>query len=131
MARRFRRSAKIELTLLLPNGGRLEPVDIELIETIRDCRSISGAGRLLDISYRKTWRMVDALNRTFSSPVIETFPGRREGGAEVTIFGERLVALFRSMERNTSASTIAALNEIVASLDKSFEPETSSEAKTA
>lgn len=131
MSRRNRRGTKIELTLLLPNGGRLEPADIALIEAIRDCRSISGAGRLLDISYRKTWRMVDALNRTFSATVVETFPGRREGGAEVTIFGERLVALFRSMERATGAATAAALGEIVASLDKAFVPESDSEARSA
>ena len=35
------RSANIELTLALPNSGRLEPIDIQLIETIADCRSIS------------------------------------------------------------------------------------------
>lgn len=131
MTRRQRRSARIELTLVLPNGGRLDPVDIQLIEVIRDCRSISGAGRLLDISYRKTWRMVDALNRTFSSRVIETFPGRREGGAEVTVFGERVVALFRSMERSTNSATAAALGELVASLDKEFVADTASEARSA
>ena len=82
MTRRKTRSANIELTLALPNSGRLEPIDIQLIETIADCRSISAAGRRLDISYRKTWRMVDALNRTFSARVVETFPGRRDGGRE-------------------------------------------------
>lgn len=131
MTRRMRRTTRIELTLVLPNGGRLEPIDIGLIEAVRNCRSLSGAGRLLDISYRKTWRMVDALNRTFASPVVETFPERREGGAEVTMFGERLVAIFRSMERSTSAATAAALGQIVASIDRSVVPETEAEAHTA
>lgn len=112
--------ARIELSLALPNGGRLEPIDIRLIETIRDLRSISGAGRSLDISYRKTWCMVDALNRIFATRVIETFPGRRDGGAEVTIFGERLVALYRSMERRSVTATAAALAEIVASVDEDY-----------
>jgi len=124
MTRRRGRPAMIELTLQLPNGGRLEPVDIDLMETIRDCRSISGAGRRLDISYRKAWRMVDVLNRMFSARVVETFPGRRDGGAEVTAFGERLVALYRSMERRTASSTSAAFGEIVAAIDQSYVPET-------
>lgn len=131
MTRRKTRSANIELTLALPNSGRLEPIDIQLIETIADCRSISAAGRRLDISYRKTWRMVDALNRTFSARVVETFPGRRDGGATVTAFGLRLVALYRSLERRTASAGEAALSEIVGSLDKSYVPETATDARSA
>lgn len=123
MPRKLSVAAALELTLVLPNGGRLDPVDIRLIEMIRDCRSISGAGRSLDISYRKTWRMVDALNRMFCARVVDTFPGRRDGGAEVTVFGERLVALYRSMERRTSSATAAAMNEITAAVDIDYEPE--------
>jgi molybdate transport system regulatory protein len=124
MPQRCAPHAEIELSVLLPNGGRLEPIDIRLIETIRSCRSISGAGRLLDISYRKTWRMVDALNRTFSARVIETFPGRRDGGAEVTVFGERLIALFRSAERRSRTATAVTLAEMAASMDETFVPDT-------
>jgi molybdate transport system regulatory protein len=123
--------ARLELSLALPNGGRLEPVDVRLIETIRASRSISGAGRALGISYRKTWCMVDALNRTFSSRVVETYPGRHEGGAEVTAFGERLVALYRSIERRSASSTAAAMAEIVASLDPDFVVEPAGEAGPA
>lgn len=121
MPRKTAISAAIELSLLLPNGGRLEPLDFRLIETIARCRSISGAGRLLDISYRKTWRMVDALNRMFTHRVVETFPGRRDGGAEVTIFGQRLVAIYRSMERRTATSAAAAMAEIVAATSNRYE----------
>jgi molybdate transport system regulatory protein len=124
-------ATRIELILALPNGGRIEPIDIRLIETIRGCRSISGAGRILDISYRKTWRMADTLNRTFATRVIETFPGRRDGGAEVTAFGMRLVALFRSMERRSATASAAAVGEIVASLDPDFVPEITAEAHSA
>lgn len=123
MTRPRNRVTTLELALCLPNGGRLEPIDVRLIEAIRTCRSISGAGRLLDISYRKTWRMVDGLNRTFASRVIETFPGRREGGAEVTIFGARLVALFRSMERRAAKACREAADELAASCDRRFVPE--------
>lgn len=117
------RAPALELTLLLPNGGRLEPADVRLVEAIGACRSISGAGRLLDISYRKTWLMVDALNRTFATRIVETFPGRRDGGAEVTPFGRRVVALYRSMERRSMSTTAAAMAELVASLDGDFSAE--------
>ena len=131
MPSKMSRSTAIELTVVLPNAGRILAIDVRLIETIDDCRSISGAGRRLDISYRKTWRMVDALNRMFTARVVDTFPGRRDGGAAVTPFGARLVALYRSMERRTNASTTAALAEIVAAIDKNYEPDLHSEVDSA
>ena len=73
--------------------------------------------------------MVDAMNRTFETKVIETFPGRRGGGAEVTAFGQRIAALFRSIERRSSRAAAAALNELTATLDRSFEAEEVSEAR--
>jgi len=60
------------------------------------------------------------LNRTFESRVIETFPGRRGGGAEITAFGQRIVALFRSVQRRSSQAAAAPLEELTASLDWSF-----------
>ena len=72
--------------------------------------------------------MVDAMTRTFETKVIETFPGRRGGGAEVTAFGQRIAALFRSIECRSSRAA-AALNELTATLDRSFEAEEMSEAR--
>ncbi len=113
--------AQVHLRLSFPNGGGLDEADMALIETIKRCRSILGASKLMGLSYRKTWLMTDALNRTFESKVIETFPGRRGAGAEVTVFGERLVALFRSVERRSSTAAAAAIGELTASLDWGFE----------
>ena len=75
----------------------------------------------MGLSYRKTWLMTDALNRTFESKVIETFPGRRGAGAAPTAFGERLAALFRSIERRSASAAAAAISELSASLDWTFE----------
>jgi molybdate transport repressor ModE-like protein len=51
------------------NGGSLTPEDLALIEAIRSERSILAASRATGVSYRKCWLMVDALNRTFETPV--------------------------------------------------------------
>lgn len=118
-------SAKIEVTLRFPNGGSMTPEDLMLIDAVRSERSISAAGRALDISYRKCWLMVDAMNRTFETPVFATYPGRRGGGAELTSFGERLVALYRSSERRAATAAKAALDELTAALDPDFCPRAS------
>jgi molybdate transport system regulatory protein len=113
--------AGIHVELSFPNGGSLGEADVALIETLQRCRSILGASKLMGLSYRKTWLMTDALNRTFESKVVETFPGRRGGGAEVTAFGLRLAALFRSIERRSSSASAAALAELTAALSSTFE----------
>ncbi|WP_034991431.1 winged helix-turn-helix domain-containing protein [Beijerinckia mobilis] len=114
--------AGLAIELQLPNGGTFKPEDLALINMIRTERSIIGASRALGLSYRKCWLSVDALNRTFESPVIATFPGRRGGGAEITPFGERLVALYCSIARHASNSAKKSLDELTSALDWSFEP---------
>jgi len=129
MAHNGNRRAKVHIRLSLPNGGSLDEADIALIETLQKCRSILGASKPLGMSYRKTWIMADAMNRMFETRVIETFPGRRGGGAEVTAFGQRIVALFRSIERRSSRAAVAALDELTASLDRSFDAQEAGEAR--
>ncbi len=116
MSKTGKKQAQLHVRLEFPNGGSLDETGIALIETLVRCRSILGASKLMGLSYRKTWLMTDALNRTFESKVIETFPGRRGAGAEVTAFGQRLAALFRSIERRSSAAAAAAAGELTASL---------------
>jgi molybdate transport system regulatory protein len=120
-----REATRIELTIYFPNGGRLSPEDIALIDSIRKQRSILGASRATGVSYRKCWLMVDALNRTFETPVIATYPGRRGGGAEMTPFGDRLVALYHSMNRRSRTTASAALEELSNALNSRFQPRAS------
>ena len=115
-------SAHVSIEIHLPNGGAFGPEDLALIEAIRSVRSIIGASRSLGLSYRKCWLGVDALNRMFESPIVATYPGRRGGGAEITPFGERLVALYRSIERHADSSARKSLDELTASVDWSFDP---------
>ncbi len=75
--------------------------------------------------------MVDAMNRTFETPVFATFPGRRGSGAELTDFGARLVALYRSMERRARSASAQGLAELTASLNPSYRPRASGEAQEA
>jgi molybdate transport system regulatory protein len=129
MAHDGKREQRVHVRLSLSNGGGLDESDIALLETLQKCGSILGASKLLGVSYRKTWLMADAMNRTFETKVIETFPGRKGGGAEVTAFGWRIAALFRSIERRSNKAAAAALEELMASLDRSFDEEEAGEAR--
>ncbi len=105
--------AKLSLRIELPNGSRLGPGKVALLESIGHRRSIAAAARDHDMSYRRAWLLIDDLNRAFSEPVVETFPGRSQGaGASLTTFGTRLVALFRATERRCSKTAGPSLREI-------------------
>jgi molybdate transport system regulatory protein len=114
------KQTQMHVRLALPNGASIDEDDIALIETIQRCRSILGASKLLSLSYRTTWLMSDALNRMFECKVIETFPGRH-AATEVTVFGQRLVSLFRSIERRSAAAASGPISELTASLDWSYQ----------
>ncbi len=122
MERENSTAAQVAVEIIFPNGGSFGREEIELVHAIRAQRSIIGASRALGLSYRKCWLSVDALNRTCESPVVATYPGRRGGGAEITGFGERLVALYLSIERHAGSASKKSLEEIMTSLDWSFDP---------
>ena len=75
------------------------PGKAELLEAIATTGSISAAGKRLGISYRRTWLLVDTMNRCFREPVVASATGGSGGGgAQVTAFGRRVLASFRAMQ---------------------------------
>ena len=71
----------------------------------RIARRVGLAARAMGMSYRRAWQLVEALNASFTEPVVRTaIGGKRGGGAAVTEFGKALVASFRAMEDKASAS---------------------------
>jgi molybdate transport system regulatory protein len=102
------------LRIDFPSVDRLGRGKIALLEHIRETGSISAAGRAMDMSYRRAWLLVDALNRMFEEPAVEPQRGGKQGGgAQLTPFGEQLVARFRAMEvrlENALADDLAWLN---------------------
>jgi len=75
------------------------PGKADLLEAIRAEGSISGAGRKLGMSYRRTWLLVDAMNRCWAQPLVEaTAGGGRHKGARVTAAGLQILTAFRALE---------------------------------
>ena len=110
-----------------PDGRRLGPGKIMLLEAIREHRSILSAAKAIGMSYRRAWLLVDELDRMFEQRVIVTFPGRRGAGTEVTAFGERIIALYRAMERQAAKATNAAVDELTKALSAEFRPQSHAE----
>jgi len=93
------------LTLRLLSGARpaMGPGKAELLEHIATSGSISAAARAMDMSYRRAWQLVEAMNRDFSAPLVTTATGgKRGGGAAVTELGQKALEQFRRMELKAS-----------------------------
>jgi molybdate transport system regulatory protein len=76
----------------------LGPGRVELLEHIECERSISAAARLMDMSYRRAWELVQDMNEAAGVPLVEASPGGSGGGgAAVTAHGREAIRLYRSL----------------------------------
>jgi molybdate transport system regulatory protein len=62
-------SDRLSIRLDLASGARIGPGKVAVLEEIARSGSISAAGRVLRISYRRTWELVEDLNRSLGTPV--------------------------------------------------------------
>lgn len=86
------------------------PGRAELLEAIRQHGSISAAGRALDMSYKRAWDLIEALNASFREPLVEAARGGASGGgAQLTRTGETVLELYRRVEAAASASAATEL----------------------
>lgn len=102
------------------DSGRLGHGKIDLLEHIRDAQSLAAAARAMGMSYKRAWELLATLNEMFDEPVTVSHPGRNVAGATtLTPFGERLIALFRALERRAGQATAAGLDELAAASRRS------------
>jgi len=94
---------RLSIRLDLFSRARLGPGKVAVLEEIARSGSISAAGRALRISYRRTWELVEDLNRSLGTPVVETVAGGSGGGGAVlTRAGKAVIARYRAIEIDTA-----------------------------
>jgi molybdate transport system regulatory protein len=97
---------KVQVRVLLDDEIALGPGKADLLEAINQTGSISAAGKKLGMSYRRTWLLVDTMNRCFVQPVIKTVTGgSRGGGAQVTPLGQEVLAEYRKLQAEVTAAS--------------------------
>lgn len=114
--------SRLFLRIDFPDGRQLGPGKIALLEAIGAHGSIVAAAKALGMSYRRAWLLTDELDRMFEEPVLVTYPGRRGTGTEITPFGQRLIAIYRAMERQSAKATRGAVDELTRSLAADYQP---------
>ncbi|EZP74388.1 ModE molybdate transport repressor domain-containing protein [Sphingomonas paucimobilis] len=92
-------SLKIKIQIMCGSEIAMGPGKADLLDAIRETGSISAAGRALGMSYRRTWLLVDAMNRCWRERLVVAVPGGgRDKGAHVTVAGEAVLAAYRAMQ---------------------------------
>src|SRR5271169_4076892 len=109
---------RLSIRVDLASGAKIGPGKVAVLEEIARSGSISAAGRVLNMSYRRTWELVEDLNRSLGTPVVETAAGGSGGGGAVlTKAGKAVVNSYRAIELDTALAArkhLLALNRVCA-----------------
>lgn len=118
---------KLKAQLFCEAETAMGPGKADLLEAIDREGSISGAGRAMGMSYRRTWMLVDTMNRCWVEPLVEATPGGGAGrGAQLTARGREVLQTFRGLEAELEAvakgPTLAKLEGLMAAHPRPAKP---------
>lgn len=107
---------KLKLQIMCGDEIAMGPGKADLLDAIAAHRSISAAGRALGMSYRRTWLLVDAMNRCWQGPLVATTPGNQKAGAHLTPLGEAVLAGYRQLQRDAEHASMSGFATIAEAL---------------
>lgn len=72
----------------------------ELLETVKETRSLRSAAMKMDMAYSKAWKVIKIAEKGLGFPLLDTITGGRQGGgATLTARAETLLTQFRAFEQ--------------------------------
>lgn len=97
---------RTQLRIMLNDEIAFGPGKADLLDAIRKTGSISAAGKQMGMSYRRAWLLVDAMNRCFQKPLVDTAKGGTNGGGtQLTDAGVQVLDHYRGLQHDVSAIT--------------------------
>jgi len=104
---------RTHVRVMLDDEIAFGPGKADLLEAIRATGSISAAGKQLGMSYRRAWLLVDAMNRCFQMPLVETAAGGAAGGgATLSATGENVLQRYRALEQKIAKTAAQGFDAI-------------------
>jgi molybdate transport system regulatory protein len=104
----------LRFRVVLRPGVALGPGKADLLEAIRETRSLTAAATRYGMSYKRCWSLVQEMNGAFRTPLVETEKGGTGGGggARLTELGEHVLARYRQMESDAEAAIEAGVRDL-------------------
>jgi len=111
-------TARLTIRIDFDDGSALGPGKVRLLELVAETGSIRKAAAGMKMSYRKAWLLLQALERTFGAPLVETATGgAKGGGARLARLGREVVGRYRNLE---GAATKAAAKDFRSLMNKAM-----------
>ena len=108
---------KLKAQIYCGDVPAMGPGKADLLDAIDREGSIAAAGRALGMSYRRSWILVDEMNRCFREKLVETLTGGgRERGARLTGTGRTVLAAYRDLDAATALIADSAAYRTVSDL---------------
>jgi molybdate transport system regulatory protein len=108
---------KLKAQLYCGDEPAIGPGKADLLEAIAREGSISAAGRALGMSYRRTWLLVDSMNRCWRDRLVDTTAGGGKArGARLTDTGRDVLTGYRALEArlaDAAGETLDALDAML------------------
>ncbi|MBW4329888.1 LysR family transcriptional regulator [Stakelama sp. CBK3Z-3] len=111
---------KLKVQIFCGDAIAMGPGKADLLDAIEGEGSISAAAKAMGMSYRRSWLLVDEMNRCWPEPLVEAVAGGgRRSGARLTAMGARVRDLYRTLEQDVESAArggaFAALADMVRS----------------
>ena len=115
----MKRSVEPQLRVLLGKTIAMGPGKAELLRRIAETGSISAAAKVMGMSYRRAWLLVDTMNRCFKRPVVDAEAGgQRGGGTALTPLGAEVIRRYRKSEALAAKAAAPELDALTRLLGK-------------
>jgi molybdate transport system regulatory protein len=75
---------------------------IRLLKAIDETGSLNKAAKLIGMSYKKAWNLIDSVNNPAVEEVVsKSIGGKDGGGTHVTPYGKKLISQFEQLNQET------------------------------
>ncbi len=109
---------RLRMRVMQGDAIAVGPGKIALLEALQRARSINGAAKLLGMSYRRAWLLIDELNAALREPAVRSATGGvHGGGSELTAFGEELIRLYRGIEQGAQRACADDIARLLAMIE--------------
>ena len=104
---------RLSLRIDLPNGTRFGPGKAALLSALCETGSIRAAAEQLQMSYPRALKLIDQMNDSFASPLVETKHGGADGGGtHVTAEGREVLSLYQVICKTAETNSTEAFQKL-------------------